>query len=129
MMALPEGSPNVIQGGPGTGKTVVGLHRAALLLFRIRDAAPGSKILIVGPNPVFMQYIQYVLPQLGETSADQLSVHALASITISGYDDPRVDKVKGKPEMAEVLRAAVIDRVRPPSEDLVFADEEPQFTI
>ena len=63
-----------------------------------------------------MQYIAYVLPSLGETSVDQVVVDNLAGVRATGRDDPLVARVKGEATMAEVLRRAVVDRVRPPSE-------------
>src|SRR6266508_2820232 len=64
----------VIQGGPGTGKTAVGLHRAAWLLYNHRDLLERRRVLIVGPNPAFMGYISKVLPRLGESAVVQLPI-------------------------------------------------------
>ena len=77
--------PLVIQGGPGTGKTAVGLHRASYLLFSHRDEL--RRILVVGPNPVFMDYVSHVLPSLGEDAVDQRAVGELvegAEVTLVG---------------------------------------------
>ena len=68
----------VVQGGPGTGKTAVGLHRAAFLLYEHRVRLAREGVLVVGPNPVFLRYISQVLPSLGETSATQTTVDGLA---------------------------------------------------
>src|SRR4029450_7971864 len=67
----------VVQGGPGTGKTVVGLHRVSWLLFNRRDRIEPNDVLIVGPNPAFVHYISSVLPSLGEEAGGQLPLRAL----------------------------------------------------
>src|SRR5919108_189102 len=67
----------VVQGGPGTGKTAVGLHRAAFLLFEHRDVLDREGVLVVGPNPLFLRYIAQVLPSLGEAAARQTTVERL----------------------------------------------------
>jgi DNA helicase IV len=98
--------PLVIQGGPGTGKTAVGLHRASYLLFSHR--AELRRILVVGPNPVFMDYVSHVLPSLGEDAVDQRAVEELvesAPVTLS--DPPEVERLKADVRMAEVVRRAV----------------------
>ena len=67
----------VVQGGPGTGKTAVGLHRAAYLMYEHREELTDSRVLVIGPNPVFLRYISQVLPSLGETSVVQTTVPGL----------------------------------------------------
>ena len=67
----------VVQGGPGTGKTAVALHRAAYLLYTHRMRLAQTGVLVVGPNPVFLRYIEQVLPSLGETGAVLATVHSL----------------------------------------------------
>src|SRR2546423_14173903 len=67
----------VVQGGPGTGKTAVGLHRAAFLLYAHRDLLERERLLIVGPNKTFFRYVAQVLPSLGETAGAQLTVEGL----------------------------------------------------
>ena len=66
-----------MQGGPGTGKTAVGLHRAAYLMYEHREELTDSRVLVIGPNPVFLRYISQVLPSLGETSVVQTTVPGL----------------------------------------------------
>ncbi len=98
--------PLVIQGGPGTGKTAVGLHRASYLLFSHRDEL--RRVLVVGPNPVFMDYVSHVLPALGEDAVDQRAVEELvedAPVTVS--DRPDVERLKADLRLAEVVRRAV----------------------
>ena len=72
----------VVQGGPGTGKTAVGLHRAAFLLYEHRARLARGGVLVVGPNPVFLRYISQVLPSLGETSATQTTVDGLLALAL-----------------------------------------------
>src|SRR5213082_1684376 len=105
--AEPEGAL-VVQGGPGTGKTAVGLHRAAWLLYQHRDALAATRVLIVGPNPLFMKYVESVLPSLGETAAVQVAVGGLSLLDADARraDDDLVARVKGDQRMAEVLRRA-----------------------
>jgi DNA helicase IV len=129
IIARPALSTTIVQGGPGTGKTVVGLHRAALLLYRERERSGAQRVLIVGPNRLFMQYIQSVLPSLGETAAEQRAVSALGPISSSAHADPLVARVKGDLRMAEVLRRAVADRVRPPEGPTRFRHDGVRFEI
>ena len=71
--------PLVIQGGPGTGKTAVGLHRASWLIYTERERNARSRVLVVGPNRTFMEYVSHVLPALGEGSVEQLAVAELVA--------------------------------------------------
>jgi DNA helicase IV len=101
----------MITGGPGTGKTVVALHRAAYLLYSNRRRFETGGVLVVGPSQGFMNYIARVLPSLGEDSVTMRSIGAVASdvVRISGdrVDPPRVAAVKGSLRMAKVLRRLV----------------------
>ncbi|WP_235734518.1 HelD family protein [Nocardioides alcanivorans] len=96
-----------ISGGPGTGKTVVALHRAAYLLYNDRRRYEGGGVLIVGPSGVFMRYIERVLPSLGETA---VALRALGEVVngvrATRHDEPAVADVKGSRRMAEVVRRA-----------------------
>lgn len=129
IITRPALSTTIVQGGPGTGKTVVGLHRAALLLYRERERSGVQRVLIVGPNRLFMQYIQSVLPALGETAADQHAVSSLGPISSSVHADPLVARVKGDVRMGEVLRRAVADRVRPSEEPTRFNHDGIRFEV
>src|ERR671919_174897 len=89
------GRPLVIQGGPGTGKTAVGLHRASWLLYTHRERLARSRVLVVGPNRTFMEYVSHVLPALGEDSVAQLAVSDLVpGVTATLRDAPAVARLK-----------------------------------
>ncbi len=110
----------VVQGGPGTGKTVVALHRAAYLLYTHRFPLEGQGVLVIGPNRVFLTYIEQVLPSLGEAGV-QLSVLSdlVPRVRVRGFDNEKIAHVKGDPAMSHLLRRAVRDRERPLRHDLV----------
>ncbi|MFC5176434.1 HelD family protein [Nocardioides taihuensis] len=94
-----------ISGGPGTGKTVVALHRAAYLLYTDRRRYEGGGVLVVGPSGVFMRYIERVLPSLGETAVALRSLgEVVDGVRATRHDEPAVADVKGSARMAEVLR-------------------------
>ncbi len=115
----------VVQGGPGTGKTVVALHRAAYLLYTHRFPLESQGVLVVGPNRLFLAYIEQVLPSLGEAGVEQAVLADLLSpaVRVAGLDDEAVGRIKGDPRMAGVLRRAVRDRRRPLRSDLVVGYE------
>jgi DNA helicase IV len=94
-----------ISGGPGTGKTVVALHRAAYLLYTDRRRYEGGGVLIVGPSGVFMRYIERVLPSLGETAVALRSLgEVVDGVRAVRHDEPAVADVKGSARMAELMR-------------------------
>jgi DNA helicase IV len=104
----------VVQGGPGTGKTAVALHRAAYLLYTHRFPLEGQGVLVVGPNPTFLRYIEHVLPSLDESGVELSTVNGLFSGARStGRDDEATTRLKGDPRMARVIAHAVADRERP----------------
>ncbi|MEM9036435.1 MAG: ATP-binding domain-containing protein [Actinomycetota bacterium] len=115
----------VVQGGPGTGKTVVALHRAAYLLYTHRFPLEGQGVLVLGPNRLFLRYIQRVLPSLGEAGAelgvlaDLVSAHVPPG-TGGTADPPLTARTKGDMRMRRMLKRAVRDRERPLREDLVI---------
>jgi DNA helicase IV len=106
----------VVQGGPGTGKTAVALHRAAYLLYTHRDRIARSGVLVVGPSPVFLRYIEQVLPSLGETGVVLSTPGQLfPGVEATAVErNPQVAGLKGDLRMARVIRAAVRDRQRVP---------------
>ena len=111
----------VVQGGPGTGKTAVGLHRAAFLLYEERRLLDEEGVLVIGPNPVFLRYIAQVLPSLGETAVRQSTVERLLGGRVRAFDPPDVAALKGDPRMAVVLERAAALSVKRPATDLEFA--------
>jgi DNA helicase IV len=114
------GTTVCIQGAPGTGKTAVGLHRAAWLLHAHRDRLSRSGVLVVGPNRAFLDHVGAVLPTLGEIQVGHTTIERLVSGDAAGGTDPvEVAALKGDPRMAEVLRRAVWRHVGRPSEALV----------
>ncbi|RVX45337.1 DNA helicase IV [Nonomuraea polychroma] len=108
-----------VQGAPGTGKTAVGLHRAAYLLFTHRERLARSGVMIVGPNRAFLSYISSVLPALGEVKVDQTTVAGLLG-DHAAAEDPMVSAVKGDARMAAVLERALWLHVVKPEEGVVF---------
>ena len=111
----------VIQGGPGTGKTAVGLHRASWLLYTYRRELERSGVLVVGPNPVFMDYISHVLPMLGEERVEQRAVNELVDGIEAARSDPaEVARLKGDARLAKVIAAAVRALPRPAEELLAI---------
>src|SRR4051812_10999926 len=101
----------VVQGGPGTGKTAVALHRAAYLLYTHRDRLARSGLLVVGPTPTFLRYIADVLPALGETGVLLAGLGQLRpGLDARGTERPQVAELKGQLAMVDVLKAAVRDR-------------------
>lgn len=110
----------VVQGGPGTGKTVVALHRAAYLLYTFRFPLEDQGVLVVGPNRVFLRYIEHVLPSLGEAGVDLVVLADLVPDVELGAPETRAAaRVKGDVRMANVLAKAVRDRERSLRDDLV----------
>jgi DNA helicase IV len=102
----------VVQGGPGTGKTAVGLHRASYLLYTHREEL--RRILVVGPNPTFMDYVSHVLPILGEENVDQRAVTELVDgVEVSRADAPDVERLKADVRMAAVVERAAELRLAP----------------
>ncbi|MEZ5343735.1 MAG: hypothetical protein R2706_20565, partial [Acidimicrobiales bacterium] len=108
----------IVQGGPGTGKTAVGLHRAAFLLFSHRDLLHEHRVLVVGPNPVFLRYIADVLPSLGETSVVQTTLVGLlsAKYRVGSVDPDRVAALKGDRRMTQVIRNLIRQKVSVPAD-------------
>ncbi len=109
----------VVQGGPGTGKTAVALHRAAYLLYTHRFPLERQGVLVVGPNPLFLRYIEQVLPSLGETGVSLSTVAGLVpEVKVRGVDEGAVAKLKGDVRMVKVLDRAVRTRQRPLRHDV-----------
>ena len=123
----PSRGATLITGGPGTGKTVVALHRAAYLLYTDRRRYESGGVLIVGPSGVFMRYIERVLPSLGETAValERSLGEVVDGLRAGRHDEPRIADVKGAARMAEPMRRAARQAVPGgPSEFRVFWRDE-----
>jgi DNA helicase IV len=109
----------VVEGGPGTGKTAVALHRVAYLLYAHRDRMARSGVLLVGPNPGFLDYVSGVLPALGESDVVFATLGSLLpGVRTTRRDTPEAARLKGSAAMVDVLLAAVLDRQRVPDEPM-----------
>ena len=111
----------VIEGGPGTGKTVVALHRVAYLLYTQRERIERHGVLVVGPNTTFLKHVDRVLPALGESSVVFITVGDLVpGLHVTAEDDPLAAQLKGSLKILDVLAAAVADRQRLPERPLLI---------
>ena len=110
----------IVQGGPGTGKTAVALHRAAYLLFEHRRRLARDGVLVVGPNRAFLDYISNVLPSLGERSVRQCTANDLCipRIDVAAVDEPDVARWKGAPERLLELEQSALDSIQPFDHDV-----------
>jgi hypothetical protein len=108
-----------IQGAPGTGKTAVGLHRAAFLLYTFAERLRRTGVLVVGPNKAFLHYIAQVLPSLGEIGIEQATVDDLVGAVGPARDSAELATLKGDARLAEVLRRGVLSHIRKPTDDVV----------
>ncbi len=116
----PQAGVLVVQGGPGTGKTVVALHRAAYLLYTYRFPLEDQGVLVIGPNRLFLRYIERVLPSLGEAGVEEVVLTDLVPDARFGAPESAFSaRVKGDVRMADVIAKAVADRERPLKEDVV----------
>ncbi|MFI5035060.1 MAG: HelD family protein [Acidimicrobiales bacterium] len=109
----------LVQGGPGTGKTAVALHRAAYLLYTHRATLERQGVLVVGPNPLFLNYIENVLPSLGESGVTLSTISGLVTnVEVRGRDEDHVDRLKGDLRMVTFLARALATRQRSLREDV-----------
>jgi DNA helicase IV len=109
----------VVQGGPGTGKTVVGLHRVSWLLFNRRGRLEANDVLIVGPNPAFVHYISSVLPSLGEEAVVQLPLRALGPrVRVGRVDPPELRRLKGDRRMLRLILRGMRNRQQIDAQDV-----------
>lgn len=121
-----------VQGAPGTGKTAVGLHRAAYLLYVHRARLQRNGVLVLGPNRAFLHYISAVLPTLGEVDVEQTTIEELLTgeqHPIRGTDEPAAALVKHDPRMADVLQRALYERIRPPTDAVVVPDASYRWRV
>jgi DNA helicase IV len=121
LITHPPDRPLVIQGGPGTGKTAVGLHRASWLLYTLRQSLQRRGVLVVGPNRTFMEYVSHVLPALGEETVEQRAVDELADgVEPERRDPPEVARLKADTRLGEVIRRAAERQLQSEPEELVI---------
>ncbi|WP_203748827.1 HelD family protein [Actinoplanes cyaneus] len=119
-----------VQGAPGTGKTAVGLHRAAFLLYLHRERLRRSGVLIVGPNTAFLSYISAVLPTLGEVEVQQSTLDELIQrAKIKATDEPAAALVKNDVRMAETLKTLLWNRIAEPAEPIMVSDGSYRWRI
>ncbi|WP_305787761.1 HelD family protein [Symbioplanes lichenis] len=119
-----------VQGAPGTGKTAVGLHRAAFLLYAHRERLRRTGVLVVGPNTAFLSYIAAVLPALGEIEVQQSTVEALIErFPVKSKDTDAATFLKHDPRMADVLRRALWGRLAKPTEPIMVSDGSYRWRI
>jgi DNA helicase IV len=115
------GVPLVIQGGPGTGKTAVGLHRASWLLYTLRENLQHRGVLVIGPNRTFMEYVSHVLPALGEDAVEQRAIGELVDgIEPELRDPPAIAELKADLRLADVIQRAAELRLVSEPEELVI---------
>jgi DNA helicase IV len=116
IIRAPMGRAVVVQGGPGTGKTAVALHRAAYLLYTHRSTLERSGVLVVGPSSTFLHYIDQVLPSLGETGVVSRTIADLIpGIVVERHDGPKAAQLKGDHRMARAVENAIKARIRIPA--------------
>jgi DNA helicase IV len=120
----------VVQGGPGTGKTAVALHRAAYLLYSHRDTLSRTGVLVLGPNAVFLRYIEQVLPSLGETGVVLSTLGGLLpGVTVTATEPTAVAQIKSELRMAELVEAAIAARQRVPREPRTIGFDEYELVL
>lgn len=120
----------VVQGGPGTGKTAVALHRTAFLLYTFRDQLADRGVLIIGPNRTFLSYIGQVLPSLGENAVVLTTVGDLVpGVSATAVDEPDLAVIKGRTVMAAVVANAVLDRQRVPGTAVTIPSEQGRLRV
>ena len=122
IISAKRGGLHVIQGAPGTGKTVVGVHRASWLLFPGNDEdLKAEKTLIVGPNIAFIRYIENVVPSLGDEKIVHKDLTKLGpAVTVSGHEERKIAKIKGDVRMKALLLQAIKDRLKFPEDEVIF---------
>lgn len=131
IIRAPKDQLLVIQGGPGTGKTAVALHRVSWLLFNYREELQPKDVLVVGPNPTFTKYIRRVLPTLGDVDVIQQSLAQLLAgdFVPRGMDTPDVARKKGSAKMESIVQSGLSGRVRVPADGLVIRRTDTALTV
>ena len=123
IISAPRRGLHVVQGAPGTGKTVVGVHRASWLLYPGNDAdLKAEKLLIIGPNITFIKYIEKVVPGLGDEKVSHRDLSMLGpKVSVTRSEDPEVSRLKGDLRMKRLLTQALRDRLRIPQDNVIYA--------
>ncbi|MBO0898945.1 AAA family ATPase [Cellulomonas sp. zg-ZUI199] len=131
VIAAPHDTLLVVQGGPGTGKTAIALHRVAALLFGPLRDVTNNEVLVVGPNATFLKYISRVLPELGEENVVQRDIGHLMATTVTPdvVERPAAARLKGDARMVEVLARALSDRIRPLRESVEFTFDDVSWRV
>jgi len=119
----------LVQGAPGTGKTAVGLHRVAYLLYTERERLSRGGVVIVGPNRSFLSYIRKVLPALGEVDVRQTTIDELISQDAAVTDEPEVARIKGDARMAGVLHRALWSYVGTPTDGVLYSKGSRRYRV
>lgn len=111
----------VVQGGPGTGKTIVALHRVSWLLYNHREDLRPDEVLVVGPNTTFLRYVRNVLPELGDRNIPQSDIGGLFGPLARGREEaPATARLKGEPRIRDLIDRGLQDRIRVPQDDLAI---------
>ncbi|TDD14514.1 AAA family ATPase [Kribbella turkmenica] len=118
-----------VQGAPGTGKTAVGLHRVAYLLYTERERLSRGGVVIVGPNHSFLSYIRKVLPALGEVDVRQITIDELITLPAAATDEPESARVKGDARMAGVLHRALWSYVGKPANGILYSKGSQRYRV
>jgi DNA helicase IV len=118
-----------VQGAPGTGKTAVGLHRVAYLLYTERERLGRGGVVIVGPNKSFLSYIRKVLPALGEVDVRQITIGELITRPVAAIDEPAAEALKGDPRMIGALRRALWSYVGTPTEGVLYSKGSRRYRV
>ncbi|WP_432875706.1 HelD family protein [Kribbella sp. CA-245084] len=118
-----------VQGAPGTGKTAVGLHRVAYLLYTERERLGRGGVVIVGPNRSFLSYIRKVLPALGEVDVRQITIDELITRPTAAIDETEAERLKGDARMADVLRRALWSYVGTPTEGVLYSKGSRRYRV
>ncbi|TCC24618.1 HelD family protein [Kribbella speibonae] len=118
-----------VQGAPGTGKTAVGLHRVAYLLYTERERLGRGGVVIVGPNRSFLSYIRKVLPALGEVDVRQITIDELLTRPAAAADPTDAERLKGDARMADVLRRALWSYVGTPTEGVLYSKGSRRYRV
>jgi DNA helicase IV len=118
-----------VQGAPGTGKTAVGLHRVAYLLYTERERLSRGGVVIVGPNKSFLSYIRKVLPALGEVDVRQITIDELINQPAVASDEPEAERVKGDARMARVVHRALSSYVGTPTSGILYSKGSQRYRV